>query len=278
MNRILVILVCFAQLSNAYAQGGKQSSSAHEIFVNGGFGLSALQYKIKEGNHRSGLGGNAGIGYSYMISPSLGLSTGIGISFYSAQCDMNVLAYRQAVKGSVGDFIFRASFKDYSETQTASYLNIPIMALFKTQSPTVFYGMAGVKIGFPMNAKYKGSGNLTTSALFEFENQEYKNMPDRGFGSFDNVGGNAKLELDMNISLSIEAGIEFSLSDKLALRTGVFMDYGFMGILKGNNQQLVKYQEDSPSNLVYNSIFHMQNMNKASTLCAGIKLCIGVKF
>ena len=279
MNRILLIVVCFLLLNDVYAQSGKQSSSAHEFFVGGGFGLSSLQYKIKEGNHKSRLGGNACIGYSYKVSPEFGLSTGVEISFFSAQCDMNVLSSEQAVTGSEGDFIFKTSYADYYETQTASYLNIPVMVLYKTQSPTAFYGMAGVKIGFPISAKYKGLGNLVTSAFFEFENQEYNNMPDRSFGSFDNVGGNTKLKLDMNFSLSIEAGMEFSLSDNLALSSGIFLDYGLMDIIKDNkNQQLVKYHSDSSSNLAYNSIFHTQYMDKVNTLVAGIKLCIGFKF
>ena len=279
MNRILLIVVCLALCHDVDAQRGKKSSSAHEFFVGGGFGLSSLQYQIKKGNHQSGLGGNVGIGYSFMVSSQLGLSTGVGVSFYNARCAMNVLASKQPATGIEGDFIFKASFADYHETQTASYLNIPVMVLFKTESPTAFYGMAGVKFGFPVNAKYKGSGNLTTSAVFEFENQEYKNMPERGFGSFDNVGGNAKLELDMNLSLAIEGGMEFSLSDKWALRAGVFLDYGFMDIRKGNNnQQMVKYISDSSSHLKYNSVLHTSYMDRATMLVVGIKLCAVVKF
>ena len=153
------------------------------------------------------------------------------------------------------------------------------MALFKTETATAFYGMAGVKIGFPMNAKYKGSGNLTTSALFEFENQEYKNMPDFGLGSFDNVGGNAKMDLDVNLSLSVEAGIECSIGYNWALRAGVFLDYGLKDIRQGNkNQSLVNYQNVPSSNLLYNSMFQTQYVEKVNSLLAGVKMGVVVKF
>jgi len=274
MKRILLLVACFAFVNDVDAQRNQ-----HIFFVGGGFGLSSLQYQIKDGNHQSGLGGKASIGYSFMVSPQMGLSTGIGLSFYSAQCDMNVLSSEQPAIGIDGDFIFKASYSNYHETQKATYLNIPVMALFKTESTTAFYGMAGVKIGFPVDAKYKGSGNLTTSAFFEFENQEYQNMPEFGFGSFDDVGGNAKLDLDMNLSLSIEAGIECSISYNWALRAGVFLDYGFMDIRKGNkNQPLVKYQNVSSSNLVYNSMFQTQHIEKATNVFAGIKIDVVVKF
>ncbi|MDR1171620.1 MAG: PorT family protein, partial [Bacteroidales bacterium] len=155
MNRIILVIMFFVSFNEVYAQKKMQSSSPHEFSVHGGFGLSALQYQIKEGDNKSGIGGSVGIGYSYMFSPQWGLNTGVEISFYNAQCDMNVLTGEHPVTGIEESFIFKTSYTDYNETQNASYLNIPVMILFKTQTSTVFYGSAGAKLGFPINSKYK---------------------------------------------------------------------------------------------------------------------------
>jgi hypothetical protein len=129
-----------------------------------------------------------------------------------------------------------------------------------------------------VNARYSGSGNLSTSGYYEYENQEYTNMPDRGFGQFDGAGGNAKLSMGMSLSLSAEGGVEFPLSETLSLRAGLYADYGLTDTRKGDgNRQLAHYQSNAPAGLTYNSLFDTRYADKVKTLAAGIKLCLTMR-
>ena len=150
-KHIIILILCIISINILFAQ--RRSVSKHNVSFYGGFGLSTLQYQVEGGNQKFGIGGNAGISYTHMLSSQWGINTGVEASFLNTQCNMNTLISERLENGSEGEFIFKATHTDYNETQKVSYFSIPVTILYKTQTPTAFYGIAGAKLGFPINCK-----------------------------------------------------------------------------------------------------------------------------
>lgn len=268
INILSVILLWFCGINiNA------QKDSPHVFSLSGGFGLSSLQYKPEKGNHDPGIGGNIGIGYTYMLAPQWGIGSGLELAFHNSQCDMETLQDSQNASGDEGAFLFKSVYTRYHEKQEVAYLNIPLMVLYQAKSRLGFYAAGGVKLGIPIYGKFESSGDLTTSGWFEYENQEYENMPDRGFGVYKNAGDNGKLDLKINMALSLEMGFKWALAKGWALHTGIFADYGMVNIRDGSNtRKPVEYQSANPSEFAYSSITATGYVKDLTTLTAGIKV------
>jgi hypothetical protein len=275
----VVFIFCLSlQVAEAQKKKSQKKSSPHEFSVYGGFGLSALQYAPEGSDVQNGVGGNLGVGYSFMLSPNIGIHTGVEMAVYRNRCDMGAMTSDQSATGSEGEFLFRSEWAYYQERQQATYLNIPVMLIFRTDNSVAFYGMAGLKLGVPVKGSYEGTGNLRTSGVYSYEQQEYHDMPERGFGAYTGAGGAGKLNLGVNLMPAVELGVKMAFGNKWALHTGVYADFGLTDLRSGDTRQaLADYQSATPAQFAYHSITETDRAGKMKTLALGVRIRLSLQ-
>ena len=249
-----------------------------ELSVYLGGGMSGLKYSPDVGSLKTGIGGMFGIGYTWFVTGRWGILTGFEVSLYSAQYDPgNVYtgsAY--AMSGTLGaigdDFVFSYQYQNFSEKQSAVFLQIPAMAQFQTGR---FFASAGIKTGIPIGGKYEiTASNLTTFGDFPAENQLYHDLPDRGLGNIGATAYSGKLDLNIHYAASLEAGGQWFLGRRTNIYAGVWLDYGLNNLNKtgatGIKKPVVEYNHNVQGGLIYNSI--IDTTDKTGAISAGVKV------
>ena len=249
-----------------------------ELSVYLGGGLSSLTYKPDVGSRSSGFGGLFGVGYTWFVSGRWGLVTGLEAALYSAEYEAgkDYEGKDNAMSGtweSMGnDFEFSYTYQDFSEKQSALFLQIPVMAQFQTGR---FFASAGVKIGIPANGKFEVTAeNLSTSGYFPAEKQTYDDLPDRGLGNIGETSYSGKLDMGVLYSAAFETGGQWFLGRRTNLYVGVWLDYGLSNLSKtgaiGLKKPVVEYDHHVKDCLKYNSI--VDTTDKLSAMSAGLKV------
>jgi len=263
----------------------------NELSINGGGGLSTLNYNVTAGKQNSGLGGKFGLGYQFFFSKNFGLGTGAELALYNAKYTLDNLSQQYMTADMDGtDFEFRSAITNYKETQQALMVQIPLMLQFQTGSKHQFYAALGGKAGIPVSGKSKNSSaSIVNSGYYSEENYEYTTQEFMGFGTFTGRSANNNLNFQTAFFASAEAGVKWKLKDKMALYTGVYLDYGLNNIYKENStaQQFVTYNTANPRDFTENSILasqYTQNGNsqsftdKIAPMAVGIKLGLAFGF
>ena len=269
---------------NTRRSGGGMSSVSvsmrgrSELSVYLGGGMSSLNYSHDAGSLSFGTGGLFGIGFTWFITGRWGLLTGVEASLYRSKyvADAAYANEIPAMSGTLGalgaDFIFSYEYQNFSEKQSALFLQIPVMAQFQTGR---FFASAGIKIGIPTGSAYHvNAANLTTSGNFPAENQIYDSLPDRGLGDIGKISYQGKNDLNINYAAAFETGGQWLLGRRTNLYAGVWLDYGLNNISKtgavGIKKSVVEYDHTIQNGLKYNSI--IDTSEKANVFSAGVKL------
>ena len=268
--KVLVLLAAFSCL-NVFSQ------ATHEISAHLGGGFSPITYKLSAGSKSGGFGTVFGLGYTYFFDYQLGIQTGVGLGLYNAQADLHdITTISSNLIDNEGDrFDMYTTLSGYKETQSAMYLNIPIMALYQID---MYYFSGGFKIGIPISGKYKSQDAILTNKGYytEFDNwaetQEFA-----GYGTFRgrNIDGN--IDFGIAVMLALEAGMKWFLKNDFMLYSGFYFDCGIINI-KNKNQQFINYDPQNPEHFTTNSIldsYYNENesskfVEKANLMSVGI--------
>ena len=248
------------------------AQSIHEFSVYGGGGLSTLHYKLAEGDRSGGIGGDFGVGYTFinanwqasetgtLVSAQWGLHTGIGLGLYNAKSNLNGV---KTVTSDLTDndivatqFHLHTTLREYNETQNALYLNIPVMGLYQTTlGRQLFYGMGGVKFGIPISSNFKSKNATFVNKAYYWELDNWAETQEfAGYGTFKGRNSDGDVELGFNMMLALEGGVKWRISENLFIYTGLFFDYGLNNVSKGNYQKFVNYNKDNPKGFTTNSV------------------------
>lgn len=254
--------------------------SKHEFFVYGGGGLSTLNYSVSVGEQKSGLGGLAGVGYTFFFTPNWGLTTGAELALYNSTFKLNNLLVVEKVFDIENEtFEFNSTISNYEERQTAGFLQIPLMLQFQSGGKHQFYVAAGGKAGIPVIKTYKSEGaTLQNAGYYSYESYTYTTQEFLGFGTFTGRGSDGNLDFKVAFFASAETGVKWRLSPNISLYTGVYMDYGLNNAVDNQTSPFVDYA----GNLALNSILHAtyrdnkDNLqaysDKVTPLAAGVKV------
>jgi hypothetical protein len=269
----------FAQTKNA---------SKHELSIYSFGGYSPLLYTLSgDGTTKAGIGGGAGLGYTFNINPSIGIVTGIEMNTYATEASFGSVSSNY--ESGTGTDLFRFSYvlNKYKETQNVTLFSIPISVQYASRGRSIkFYASGGLKLGFPLTAKADISyGYADTDGYFADENVDYEILPKHGFD--DNISlPDTKQDIDLafSIALAFETGIRFTLSDKIGMYTGVYLDYGLNNIQKVNDKQLLEYDSDhslryytvNERPFFYHSMLNTILVDKVNLLSAGLKIRISL--
>ena len=281
----------------------------------GGMGPTGFKYKMEGGidfaTPKSDLlyGGQVGIGYSYYFSKNVGISIGAGISHYRtrAMLEGNFLSDKYFVIGNYTDndpfdghitnYDLRVRVQNWTEYQSSKFMELPLMLnLQKKFGEKEYFGLylsVGAKIQLPISAKYwiadgdhEEQYKLMVSGYYPEDNLELggfggKPLPQHGFGNIYNPGkvltdATGKLNFKLGIAAVAEAGILISLSRRVDLALGAYIDAGLLDINKkapskamftGNETDYVSGAENNVGNgIIYNSILNSSygsNHNKS---------------
>jgi hypothetical protein len=282
MKKTYLIIICLLITNIAVSQDTERSSGTrHEFSIYASGGMSKLGYKFDAGTVNGGFGGGGGLGYTYNINSTFGITTGVGIAMYGSKATSDGFSgrYKTFDDGDELQFNYTVA-RGYEETQSATLLTIPMMAQYSVPigGPMSFYAAGGLKLGFPISAKTLITSVNTTSGHYLYEDQTYEDLPQYGFIREARVS-KMKNDVDLGFAamLSLEAGIRFSLSGKTGLYAGLFFDYGLNSIQKSNDEHVVEYQSSNPSQLKYNSILNTGMVDKINLMSVGIKIKLGIK-
>lgn len=264
-----------------------QAQQKHEISIYGGGGLSALNYKLYNVNNdkvTAKAGVLAGVGYTYFFNNNWGISTGAEYTTYKSKSESYSILNTSVVVDNYDDpFDYNVYQKGRTENQEASYINIPLMVQFQANETKGFYAALGGKIGIPTSGKYKYQyDQLTATGYYPSLNVLYDDLEYRGFGTFEGQSGNNDLKFKTAFMLSAEAGMKWSLGDKLSLYTGVYADYGMNDVIKDKkDKQLLPYNNEDPLHSLNNSMLDSKYTNtwtdrsftdKVKPLAVGLKV------
>jgi hypothetical protein len=251
------------------------AQNRHEISVGGGYGLSSLQYDYGSMEHKNGLGAQAGLGYNFYFASNWSVKTGVGVGFYNSEAS---LGHAVTYKNTLGNLQFTYAYTDYVEKPSVTLLTIPLMVQGETGGTTAFYAALGAKIGIPVNAQYKTTGQLKTTGYNTDLLVLYDNLLDYGFGEY-NVDETTDWDLNLSVQLSVEAGAKWRFTDHLSLYAGVYFDYGLTDLNKKPDDvgtRLITYQPATNPNeykFLYGGLFN--NSDKLYPVAVGITLRLG---
>jgi opacity protein-like surface antigen len=275
------------------------TASKHELSIYGLDGYSSLLYTVSSnganivtnsGTNSSsgGVGGGAGLGYTFNISPSLGIVTGVEMSIYASKVSFGIDSSKYEVGTGNDLFRFKYSLSNYKETQSVTLFSIPVMAQYSlpvgSGGTMRFYLSGGFKLGFPISAKADISpGSASTYGFCTNEYGEYKVLPTHGFANNISLPDTKKdIDLGFSAALALETGLRFTLTDKIGLYTGLYFDYGLNSIQKVNDKHpleydlrhLSEYDVINEKPFLYNSVLNSGFVDKVNLLSVGLKVRI----
>jgi hypothetical protein len=258
----------------------KQDVPKHELSVYGIGGYSPIVYTLDaNGDKSSGMGGGAGLGYTFNVSSSFGIVTGVEMSTYSSEASFDNVQGTYPEETGTNQFDFSYSLKNYNETQSVTLFSIPVMAqhgLPLGDGSTKFYASGGLKLGFPVSAKADlTSGVATTSIYGRHEDIEYVNIKQHGLVTNEPLPSASKdIDLGFSIALALDAGARFSLTDRIGLYTGVYFDYGLNSIQKVNDKHLLEYDKDNETTFKRHSVLNTGFTDKVNMMSIWLKIRI----
>jgi hypothetical protein len=246
-------------------------------------GYSPVNYTLSDNGSKSGgIGGGAGLGYTFNINPSLGIVTGVEMSMYASEASYGRLQKEYGSGTGENRLQFSYSVNGYKETQSIRLFSIPVMVQYSLplgSGSARFFASGGFKLGFPISATADISpGTATTFGYYAYEDITYVNLPQHGF--INNVklpDVSRDIDLGFSTSLALETGVRFTLTDKIGLYTGLYFDYGLNSIQKIDDRHLLEYDVANESSFKYNSVLNTALTDKVNLLSIGLKVRVSIK-
>ncbi|MDR3236612.1 MAG: OmpA family protein [Prevotellaceae bacterium] len=228
----------------------------HELSAWGGIGFPSLCYDLSFGDHSGKIGFLGGLGYNYFLDYNW--SVGIGAEFSALYASLDISNFNDyyviPTFGGMNDPLnLEVEGHEYAQKYIAYYINVPLTARyqFDVWKRHKFYAAGGLKIGIPVSAKFATQGNYEALGHEPDEDiigntgDTYDNiLKAHGFGHQEVDFKNGTWATKWNWILTLEAGMKWRLNDKLALYSGVFVDYGLNDIRKGDrDKHIINYIE-----------------------------------
>lgn len=244
MKNVLLFATLLFPLSVG-AQSPHVDLSRSEISAYGTFGISTINYRSDFATPSMGLGGEAGLGYTFRWDKNWGLTTGLGMACYQAKATIDrlqtdILASKDVIPNTNDTYytVWQTQQTQYSERQHALTLNIPIAVRFETDGRHVFYASLGAKLAIPLSAKYSNQTQWSNQTLSYAPGSSTPVVANDqndywGTGSYQTQSQGA-LRFNVSVLGTVEAGMRWRLSPQTSLYTGFYFDYGLTSLKSGS--------------------------------------------
>ena len=252
------------------------------LHVNGP--VSILEYDGVDNKVALDDGVGFGIEFGRYLSTKWSLRTGVALQTYRGNAKLDVINGAYLTQDSEAEaFEFRYRFIDYRETQTARYIQIPLLAQYETSGTNRLFASAGVKLGILAESQYEAEATrLTTAGYYEQYDALLEAPRFAGFGNFGSYSWEAEdLALKTNVMLSVETGLKLPVTQSSLVYLSVYLDYGLTNVFDDtNSNRLLEYNAAPEVNFTGNSVLTTQagNVDKIKTLSFGFKLKYGFGF
>ncbi len=276
---ITILLVLITQVE-LFSQGTDMSTSKQQsMFI--GINLEPSQTQIINlenqaipgmlSNKKSSISGSLEIGY--MFSKNIGLSSGIGLSSFSAELTLD--SYQSSftdIDSENESYEKRVSGSGIKELQKISFLSVP--ALFNLKFPfgekTGFFIQTGLRMNIPMNKSYTSSGTFTYKGFYPVYNVLIENLPAFGFPTNLDTNYEGKLPLkSMDLNVVANAGIDYHISNNIQIAIAAGYERSLSSI--SNSKSPDSFQLSTDPNLVYSL---MEGSTKTTVSSIGLKISI----
>jgi hypothetical protein len=278
-----MLISCFAgKVSAQIEQHGFVFHKENLVFnMHFGAGYSPLYYSKDKisgqslmRDNRSGL--SFELGGTYFFSPQWGVAMGFGISNYRTTGSLQ--GYSDAVTGLTDsdghDYTMQITGHKIAENQQLRLLDIPITAqhwLALKNGMTLATG-AGFKLGFPIKKEYvMEESDITTRAYYPDLN--FTLTGHEASGMYENRtdwNPSGKLETKVNLSLLLETGVLYPLTDNIDVNAKGYFAYGLNKLSEGNELHVMEAPEQ------YNSLSGLAGNMKNMSI--GIKIGVFYDF
>jgi hypothetical protein len=270
----------------------------HEFSIYGTTGFSHINYSLSTAISPPGgsiysdnsLQSGIGLGYTYSVSSAWGIISGLEMKWYDAVVDVNSFTDRTRMVYFYDDNVevmyFDSRLSGFNERQTAKMLQIPLLAEYRfTDYSHTWFVAAGAKFGFNASSKYTTTANrLVTSGYYPESGQTFHDMPEQGLVTRDNVSWSGKLDFGFSLMFTAETGVRIEATPRLGIYTGIYFDYGRVGVPSKSETGVITYDPDKPGTFIYNSVLRStqqssneQFVNKIDLVSIGVKLKVGLK-
>ena len=275
--KVLMLAIVLISAGKSYGQS-KNEISFH---LKGPFSTLSYEHEQDEQNMGNGLG--AGVSYSRYLSENWSLSTGAEVQSFQGNVHYESITDSYQTTDIEGEeFEFRYSLQNFSEEQSAYYLNIPLKIQYETTGQIRFFAAGGAKVGFNLKSEYESeASSIVTSGYYQQYDVELNAPEFMGFGEFEDIDSSKKpLDLNTSYMINLEAGVKFLLQNDRAFYMGLFVDYG-LNDLKGESsyRNLISYNTEDPTSFPSNSILNTANktdgneyIDKVHSMAMGLKI------
>lgn len=264
--------------------GDEQEKHEFSLAINAGF--SSFKQSLNEGSSNYKPGGSVSVSYFNFLTDEFGIGTGLEMFFYKGQSKIGTFSDRYMANDGIDDFEFRTTIENYKETQTATYINIPVMIqlqypLFHDDHLT--YLSIGGKIGFPVYAKSEiAETSFSTSGFYPEYNLLLDEPASHGFGIFKSKKQRENLHFNVAYTLCAELGMKWEVGEFLSLYTGGYLDYGLNNVnkKKKGDKPILFYDREAPANYHFNSMLeakYEQNEEKLRFNTKITPVALGIK-
>jgi len=263
MKRHITIALGFLFCSLLQAQEKQQY-----LHLTVGGGLHNLSYDLQNGTQKGQFGNSINAGYSYFFTQHWGVQSGLGLQWFNARSTVNYLSATPQVDIDGENFEFRANYNNWQEKQQALFMDIPLILQYRhaLSSKISLQGSAGGKISIPISSSFKTTGgSITTTGYYSRLNAELSDLPEYGFTTTTD-SYNSKLSLRPSYMAIADLGGLYTLSAKVDLYVGAYINYGLNNALKADNKEI--YQLDG----VYNGVLASTQTTKVTPISVGVKV------
>ncbi len=287
------------------------------LTVGGSLGANNFSYTLDNDNKsipQLGFGGSLGL--QYFFTRHWGLGTSVGLSYYNSKGD-----YSNSWQNDPAHYLFNGmhdddpgplgdDYKNYNlmlnldnwtETQKGYFLEVPLMLMYQTkwgaaEKVGMYFGI-GAKVQIPIISQeyeVKNNSQLSVSAYYPTPDMTLPdpNGPDvssHGYGTSTKTGLKGDMNLKTGFAATGELGFLFSLSQRVDLTLGAYLDYGLTDIKDGSKASegyLIEPENGSktiqPSayvgdNLAYNGYVNSSATDEVNLFGLGGKVGLRIK-
>lgn len=274
---LTAFLLLFVVISN--------SQEKHEIYVATGGGISSLNYTPNIGKSDGKFLGTLGLGYNYRITNNWSIGSGFEMLNIGSDYSMEALSDSYTANDGEDDFIFHTMVNDYNETQSISFLCIPITLMFQSliERGNSIYASAGLKVGVPIVQNIDVSTSFNNYGYYpKWENPIKDDPYFMGFGDFESDNAEGELKVNTLYSVLLETGIKWFFRVNMNLYSGVYCDYGLNNIQRKSNNRIIQYNNIEPSEYIHYSVINSVYTSDESTSKTFVDkvgvISVGLKF
>ncbi len=218
---------------------------------------------------RNSFSGSLEIGYYF--SSYLGLSSGIGLSTFNTQ--LNLDSYQSnftTIDSEDESYERRVSGSDIKEIQGVSSLSIPVCINLRLplNEKIGFFFQTGLNMSVPLGKNFQSSGTFSYKGYYAVDNVLLENLPEFGFPSNVNSNTKGKLELTpLGFSHITSTGIDYFLNKKIQIALAASYNKSLSSISKYTSPDNFQLSSD-PDQI--NSF--MGGSTKATIQSMGVKI------